>query len=74
MNNGRDIRTDENAFERAAKYICTIQCGRCPMIVEKFPCPKTCDLETLAWQCWMAYFRTKYTDSIREERWRADAV
>ena len=44
------------ALERAAKYICTINCGRCPMVVEGFPCPQRCTLRTRPWQCWLAFF------------------
>lgn len=61
MVNGMKDRTDyidDMAFEKAAKYICTYRCGLCPMVVEQFTCPKECDLETLAWQCWMIFFRT----------------
>lgn len=45
------------AIEMAAKYICNHHCGRCPMLVVKFPCPAECGLETLAWQCWISYFQ-----------------
>ncbi|MCK9293909.1 MAG: hypothetical protein M0P70_02405 [Desulfobulbaceae bacterium] len=47
------------ALEKAAKYICTIKCGLCPMVVENIPCPQECNLETLPWQCWFAYFRAQ---------------
>jgi hypothetical protein len=50
---------NDKAFEKAAKYISTAKFGLCPMIVEKFPCPKTCDEETMAWQCWMIFFRSR---------------
>ncbi|MHB8808580.1 MAG: hypothetical protein ACYC9M_01015 [Desulfobulbaceae bacterium] len=45
------------AIEMAAKYICNHHCGRCPMLVVKFPCPGECGLDTLAWQCWISYFQ-----------------
>ena len=45
------------ALEKAAKYICTCKCGLCPMMVEKIACPQECNLETLPWQCWFAYFQ-----------------
>jgi hypothetical protein len=45
------------AIEIAAKYICNHHCGRCPMLVVKFPCPAECGLDTLAWQCWISYFQ-----------------
>ncbi|HIJ79680.1 MAG: hypothetical protein OEY01_13170 [Desulfobulbaceae bacterium] len=47
---------DNLALEMAAKYICTIKCGQCPLVVEKFPCPQKCTLDVLPWQCWLAYF------------------
>lgn len=45
------------AIEMAAKYICNHHCGRCPMLVVKFPCPTECSLDTVAWQCWISYFQ-----------------
>ncbi|MBU0728233.1 MAG: hypothetical protein KKE17_01900 [Proteobacteria bacterium] len=45
------------ALIRAAKYICTKQCGNCPMVVEDFPCPRECGLETLPWKCWLEFFK-----------------
>ena len=47
------------ALEKAAKYICTYHCGKCPLVVENFPCPGQCTLETIAWHCWVAYFQEK---------------
>jgi hypothetical protein len=47
------------ALEKAAKYICTIKCGLCPMVVENIPCPGECNLESLPWQCWFAYFQAQ---------------
>lgn len=45
------------ALEDAAKYICTMNCGKCPMAVEQFPCPQTCTMDIRPWQCWIAYFQ-----------------
>ena len=44
------------ALEKAAKYICTLKCGRCPLVEERFPCQTECSTETLPWRCWLAYF------------------
>lgn len=51
------ILNSNEALIDAAKYICTLKCGRCPMAVEKFPCPQLCTLEVRPWQCWIAYFQ-----------------
>jgi len=51
------LATGDAALEEAAKYICTMKCGKCPMAVEKFSCPQACTTEVLPWQCWIAYFR-----------------
>jgi len=58
------IMIPEDAIEKsnetlinAAKYICTLKCGMCPMAVEKFPCPQVCTVEVKPWQCWIAYFQ-----------------
>jgi hypothetical protein len=45
-------------IEMAAKYICNHHCGRCPLLVVKFPCPAECSLDTLAWHCWISYFQS----------------
>ncbi|MDA8165912.1 MAG: hypothetical protein M0017_12880 [Desulfobacteraceae bacterium] len=44
------------ALVKAAKYICTQKCGRCPMAVEGYRCPRECSLETVPWECWIAFF------------------
>jgi len=51
------IPNNNDALIYAAKYICTLKCGMCPMAVEKFPCPQACTLEVRPWQCWIAYFQ-----------------
>jgi hypothetical protein len=48
---------DKNALEKAAKYICTLKCGLCPMVVEGFHCEFKCSLETMPWKCWRYYFK-----------------
>jgi hypothetical protein len=46
----------ERALEKAAKMICTLQYGRCPVQEEHFPgCPCVCHEDILPWQCWVSY-------------------
>jgi hypothetical protein len=46
-------------LEKAAKMICTLKCGRCPMQEENFRgCPDVCHEDIAPWQCWVAYLRT----------------
>ena len=52
-------RRSTRALEDAAKYICTMRCGLCPMAAEGFPCPQPCSEETRPWQCWIAYFQSR---------------
>lgn len=47
------------ALEVAAKYICTMKFGMCPMAVEQFQCPQICTMDIRPWQCWVAYFTHK---------------
>lgn len=54
-----DDNLNERALVMAAKHICTILDGLCPMVVEKVPCRASCDLDTLPWQCWVEHFREK---------------
>ncbi|MEW6501945.1 MAG: hypothetical protein ACOY8P_04705 [Thermodesulfobacteriota bacterium] len=56
MAQNKTKKTQTRALEKAAKYICTAKCGLCPMVVEKYPCPRQCTLTTKPWQCWAAYF------------------
>lgn len=51
-----DTLTLSTALEKAAKHICTARCGRCPHVVEQYPCPGECTLDTMAWECWAKYF------------------
>lgn len=59
------ITLTEQALQKAAKYICTAKCGRCPAVEEDFPCPTVCDLETQAWRCWQIFF-TQRTVTVQD--------
>lgn len=52
-------------LEKAAKYLCTVLDGRCPMAIESYPCPTDCTVETVPWHCWVIYFQDLGT--IKEE-------
>ena len=60
-------RRSAKALEEAAKYICTMKCGMCPLAVEKFPCLQTCSLEVHPWQCWVTYFQSKEQPRSQQE-------
>ncbi|WP_339135403.1 MAG: hypothetical protein WGN25_17835 [Candidatus Electrothrix sp. GW3-4] len=48
----------ERALEKAAKMICTLKCGLCPIREENFSgCPWQCTEETRPWQCWVAHLQ-----------------
>lgn len=48
----------ELALEKAAKIICTMKCGLCPLREEGFSgCPYICSEHTRPWQCWVIYLR-----------------
>ena len=49
--------SDSLALEKAAKYICNMKDGLCPMVVENMQCRSVCTVETLPWQCWVLLFR-----------------
>lgn len=61
METSQSTNQHSTALEIAAKYICTIKCGLCPMAVENFPCPQACTMDVRPWQCWVAYFTQKLT-------------
>jgi hypothetical protein len=49
-------KTTEVALEKAAKMICNLKSGLCPMREENFPgCPWQCTEDIRPWQCWVAY-------------------
>jgi hypothetical protein len=50
-------KPEELALEQAAKYICNLLGGLCPLVVEEHRCRTPCDLDTLPWQCWIDYFQ-----------------
>ncbi len=56
-----DKPTLSTALEKAAKHICTARCGRCPHVVEHYPCPGECTLDTVPWECWARYFLDQAT-------------
>ncbi len=49
---------DDLALEKAAKIICNLKCGVCPMREKDFQgCPYECTEEIRPWRCWMAHLR-----------------
>lgn len=49
---------DLAALERAAKFICLLKCGLCPIREPDFSgCPHECTEDVRPWQCWIHYFR-----------------
>ncbi|MCB2183688.1 MAG: hypothetical protein KQH63_16765 [Desulfobulbaceae bacterium] len=52
---------ETSALVKAAKYVCNLKCGLCPMVVEDFFCEFDCNLETRPWQCWLHYFKERAT-------------
>ena len=57
MNDYLAIILEKSALEKAAKYICTLKCGLCPMVEEGFSCKTECDTETRPWRCWVEFFK-----------------
>ena len=53
------LLSDGQALEKAAKYICNLKDGLCPMVVEKMECRTVCTLDTLPWKCWLTLFKEK---------------
>ena len=48
----------EQALEKAAKIICGLKCGLCPIREENFSgCPVACHEDIRPWQCWVAHLR-----------------
>ena len=52
---GHDL---DKALEKAAKKICNLQCGRCPIQEADFAgCSGACHDEIRPWQCWVGHFK-----------------
>ncbi|MFA7382410.1 MAG: hypothetical protein WC001_03090 [Desulfurivibrionaceae bacterium] len=66
-NNQHDVSVLSTALEKAAKHICTSRCGLCPHVVEQYPCPGDCTLDTVAWECWTQYFLDQANHSQAQE-------
>lgn len=50
----------EVALEKAAKVICNLKCGFCPIQEEDFSgCPWECREKTLPWQCWVVHLKQR---------------
>ena len=48
----------ELALEKAAKMICTLKLGLCPVQEENFSgCPCSCHEEIVPWQCWILHLK-----------------
>lgn len=46
----------EHALEKAAKMICTMKLGACPLQEDNFSgCPSNCHVNVLPWQCWVTH-------------------
>lgn len=46
------------ALEAAAKYICNLQDGRCPLVMDDYRCQSACAMDTQPWRCWIDHFLT----------------
>ena len=57
MKNQTLLLSDSKALEKAAKYICNLKDGLCPMVVEKMACNALCTHDTLPWHCWLNLFK-----------------
>lgn len=46
----------EYALEKAAKMICTMKLGACPLQEDNFSgCSSNCHVNILPWQCWVTH-------------------
>ncbi len=52
------VSAERKTLEMAAKYICNLRDGLCPMVVENYRCLSACGPETQPWRCWIDHFQT----------------
>ncbi len=56
MGQKQKISTDKKALIKAAKIICDLKSGTCPIHEPNFfGCPRACTEEIRPWQCWVTY-------------------
>lgn len=57
---------DELALEEAAKKICNLKCGLCPVKEEDFAgCSVVCHEDVRPWKCWVAHFWSQAAERTR---------
>ncbi len=62
---------DSMALVRAAKVICDLKSGLCPINEAVFSgCPFVCGEETRPWQCWVVCLRVGVERDVTEEEAR----
>ncbi|MBU0961782.1 MAG: hypothetical protein KKD01_07760 [Proteobacteria bacterium] len=62
----RCISIEEKALIKAAKLICNLKSGVCPMYEPDFlGCPHTCNEDIRPWQCWVSYLTTLVSNKGR---------
>ncbi|WP_456473367.1 hypothetical protein [Desulfolithobacter sp.] len=67
MNHTHD-RT-ERALEKAAKLICNLKCGLCPIREPDFSgCPFACTEDIRPWQCWVSHLKNHSTTPPPERK------
>ncbi|BCO10242.1 hypothetical protein GF1_26180 [Desulfolithobacter dissulfuricans] len=50
----------EKALEKAAKLICSLKCGLCPIREPDFSgCPFACTEDIRPWQCWVRHLKDR---------------
>ncbi len=55
---GSTIVNLEYSLEHAAKMICNLKCGLCPVREERFRgCPSECTEDIRPWRCWVAFLK-----------------
>lgn len=58
METAADNTNLELALEKAAKIICSMKCGLCPIREDNFSgCPYACTEDIHPWRCWVDHLR-----------------
>ncbi len=64
----RYISIEEKALIKAAKLICDLKSGLCPMNEPGFSgCPQSCSEDIRPWQCWVTYLTTFVRDNEKTQ-------
>lgn len=64
----RYVSIEKKALIKAAKLICNLKSGVCPLYEPDFSgCPRPCNEDIRPWQCWVVHLTTLVSNKKRTQ-------